>query len=206
MNLSVQTWMTMVTLLQKTGKTEKASDRIDERMKKYHANGHKVFVIWEKQKVKSKSKKHVINVGTILKRYKDGANYDVNCDEPVSYNEKIKSWGFSWKPKKRQIKSKESSSKATTFIRCINIRRSVSTLIWSRLWCPLRKIPWFYLILWCRNFVERLSFRRVSGDSKETVPFRKIPTPGNKVKLRYFTQWSFMIHPVMDIVIALVTY
>ena len=107
MNLSVQTWMTMVTLLQKTGKTEKASDRIDERMKKYHAKGHKVFVIWEKQKVKSKSKKHVINVGTILKRYKDGANYDVNCDEPVSYNEKIKSWGFSWKPKKRQIKSKE---------------------------------------------------------------------------------------------------
>lgn len=37
--------MSMVTLLHKTEKTEKASDRIDERMKKYHAKGQKVFVI-----------------------------------------------------------------------------------------------------------------------------------------------------------------
>ena len=39
-----------------------------------------------------------------------------------------------------------------------------------------------YLISWCANFVERHSFRIVSGDSPETVetvPFHKISTPGN---------------------------
>ena len=33
----------------------------------------------------------------------------------------------------------------------------------------LRKIPWFHLISWCGNFVERNSFRIVSGDSPETM-------------------------------------
>ena len=26
----------------------------------------------------------------------------------------------------------------------------------------------------------------------ETVPFRKISTPGNQVKLRYFSQWNYL--------------
>ena len=43
--------------------------------------------------------------------------------------------------------------------------------------------------------MERHSFRIILGDSPETkeklVPFHKIFTPGNKVKLRYFTQWMF---------------
>ena len=29
----------------------------------------------------------------------------------------------------------------------------------------------------------------IAQNSAETVPFRKISTPGNQVKLRYFTQW-----------------
>ena len=33
----------------------------------------------------------------------------------------------------------------------------------------LRRIPKFYLISWCANFVERHSFRRVSGDSPKTL-------------------------------------
>ena len=45
----------------------------------------------------------------------------------------------------------------------------------------LRKIPSFHLISWCGNFVVRQNYA-------ETVPFHKIPTPGNQVKLRYFSQ------------------
>ena len=33
----------------------------------------------------------------------------------------------------------------------------------------LRKIPLLYLIFWCGNFVERYSFRIVSGESPETI-------------------------------------
>ena len=33
----------------------------------------------------------------------------------------------------------------------------------------LRKIPYFHLISWCGNFMERHSFRIVSGDSPETM-------------------------------------
>ena len=33
----------------------------------------------------------------------------------------------------------------------------------------LRKIPKFHLISWCRNFVERHSLRRVSGELSETL-------------------------------------
>ena len=34
---------------------------------------------------------------------------------------------------------------------------------------PLRKIPWFHLISWCGNFVERHSFHIILGDSPETM-------------------------------------
>ena len=47
---------------------------------------------------------------------------------------------------------------------------------------PLCKIPYFYLISWCGNFVERHSFRIVSGESPKTMrklSFHKISTPGN---------------------------
>ena len=37
---------------------------------------------------------------------------------------------------------------------------------------PLRKIRKYHLIFWCGNFVERHSFRRVSGDSPE--PLQKL--------------------------------
>ena len=43
--------------------------------------------------------------------------------------------------------------------------------------------------------MERYSFHIVSGDSRfaqnyaKTVPFHKISTPGDSVKLRYFSQW-----------------
>ena len=33
----------------------------------------------------------------------------------------------------------------------------------------LRKIPKFYLISWCGNFVERYNFSRILGDSPETL-------------------------------------
>ena len=42
----------------------------------------------------------------------------------------------------------------------------------------LRKIPAFHVTSWCGNFVERHSFRRVSGESAEAAPFHKITTPG----------------------------
>ena len=32
-----------------------------------------------------------------------------------------------------------------------------------------KKVPWFYLISWCGNFVEGHSFRIVLGDSPETM-------------------------------------
>ena len=51
------------------------------------------------------------------------------------------------------------------------------------------KISKFYLISWCRNFAENLSFSRVSGGT-ETVPCHKISTPGNYLKFRYFMHWK----------------
>ena len=53
----------------------------------------------------------------------------------------------------------------------------------------LGKIKKLHLISLCGNFVEKHSFRRVSGDA-ETVPFRKISTAENCVKFRYYTQWK----------------
>ena len=71
------------------------------------------------------------------------------------------------------------------------LNKTTNFLKWD-LWTliSLRKIPKFYLISWYENFVERRSFRMVSfaRNYAETVPFHKISTPGNQVKLRYFTQ------------------
>ena len=53
------------------------------------------------------------------------------------------------------------------------------------------------------NFVERHSFRIVSGDYAETVPFHKMSTPRNQVKLRNFTQcknqkiWRRKFHEII---------
>ena len=61
----------------------------------------------------------------------------------------------------------------------------------------LWKTPYSHLIFRFGNFVERLSFRIVSGELRyaqnyaETVPFRKISTQGNYVKLQYFSQCMF---------------
>ena len=58
-------------------------------------------------------------------------------------------------------------------------------------WCHTKKAK-FGLISWCKTFVERHPFRRISGhlspNSMETVLFHKISTPGNQVKFRYFMQ------------------
>ena len=50
------------------------------------------------------------------------------------------------------------------FMHKINVTHFV--LISSLVLC---KIPKFHLISWCGNFVERLSFRRVSGESPKTL-------------------------------------
>ena len=39
----------------------------------------------------------------------------------------------------------------------------------------LRKTPRFHPISWCENFVERCSFRRVSGGSRKQGPSTKFP-------------------------------
>lgn len=72
----------------------KASHRLAERMKNYHAKKHsykiykkgeKVFVRCKKQKSgKGKPIKHAIMVATILKRYKDNSNYNILLDNPES--------------------------------------------------------------------------------------------------------------------------
>ena len=56
----------------------------------------------------------------------------------------------------------------------------------------LRKIPKFHLIFWYGNFVERHGFCIISGEWPEAMrklPFHKICTTWNSVKLCYFTQW-----------------
>ena len=53
-----------------------------------------------------------------------------------------------------------------TIILYNHIKQSVQRDI---LWFALQKIPQFYLIFWCENFVERNSFRIVSSDSSETL-------------------------------------
>ena len=59
----------------------------------------------------------------------------------------------------------------------------------------LFKIPTFHLNSPCGNFVESNKFRIVSGKSPEItrkLPFHKISTPGNWVKLRYFMHWVLL--------------
>ena len=43
------------------------------------------------------------------------------------------------------------------------------------------------------------SFGRFARNYAETLPFRKIFTPGNQVKLRYFSQWKCMEECIQDI-------
>ena len=44
-------------------------------------------------------------------------------------------------------------------------------------------------ILWKAQFPH--SFGRIARNYAETMTFRKISTPGNQVKLRYFSQWKW---------------
>ena len=60
---------------------------------------------------------------------------------------------------------------------------SVKTFCWVLL--KTFKMPNFYLIFWCGNFVERQflkSFEWIARNLVGTVPFHKISTPGNQVK------------------------
>ena len=52
---------------------------------------------------------------------------------------------------------------------------------------PLREIPWFHLISWCGNFVERHSFRIVSGESPKTMRKLCLATKflHQKIRLNY---------------------
>ena len=69
----------------------KASDRLDERMQRYHAKKtltkftrkEIVFVRSKKRKGKKRSDR-VIESGTVIRRYKDEANYNLRIDEPNS--------------------------------------------------------------------------------------------------------------------------
>ena len=60
---------------------------------------------------------------------------------------------------------------------------------------PLQKIPWFHLISWCGIFCGKAqflrSFERITWNYIEALPFHKISTTENLVKLRYFTCESF---------------
>ena len=67
---------------------QKASDRLDDRVKKSHKRKNfnklykkdqKVFVKCEKRRGR-KSARHMILVGSFLKRYKDNTNYDIEME------------------------------------------------------------------------------------------------------------------------------
>jgi len=69
----------------------KASDRLDERMKRSHAKkysykkyekGDRVFVKCKKQRGKGKSTRHMILVGSILKRYRNDSTYEISMEGP----------------------------------------------------------------------------------------------------------------------------
>ena len=51
----------------------------------------------------------------------------------------------------------------------------------------LRKTPYFHLISWCENFVEKYSFRIVSGESPETMRKLCLSTkfPHQKIRWNY---------------------
>ena len=51
----------------------------------------------------------------------------------------------------------------------------------------LRKIPYFYLISWCENLWKSIVGQIVRNHA-ETVPFHKIFTSRNLVKLLYFSR------------------
>ena len=48
--------------------------------------------------------------------------------------------------------------------------------------------PDFLVCKFCGKEQFPHSFGRIARNYAETVPFRKISTPGNQVKLRYFSQ------------------
>ena len=49
--------------------------------------------------------------------------------------------------------------------------------------------PDFLVWKFCGKAQFPHNFGRFARNYAETVPLRKIPTPGNQVKLRYFSQW-----------------
>ena len=49
----------------------------------------------------------------------------------------------------------------------------------------LRKIAWFHLISWCGNFLERHSFRIVSGDSPKTMRKLYLSTKSPHQEIRW---------------------
>ena len=53
----------------------------------------------------------------------------------------------------------------------------------------LHKVAYFYLIFWCKLFVETYS-SEIARNFDETVHLHKIFIPGYQSKLRYFEQWN----------------
>ena len=73
--------------------------------------------------------------------------------------------------------------------------KQTKTSFWLIILIPLPyslgKRPKFHLIFGCGNFVEKRSFRRVSGDSSDTLwkLCVSIKFPHQEMKSWYFTQW-----------------
>ena len=67
------------------------------------------------------------------------------------------------------------------------ISRITSSEYFALLNTSLQKIPYFHLIS-CGKAQFPHSLGRITRNYAETLPFHKISTPGNWVKLRYFLQ------------------
>ena len=89
----------------------------------------------------------------------------------------------------RLITTEKTKKKPEVILACKQFEKQVHTLC---------KIPSFHLISWCRNFVERHSFRIVLGNLPETL--RKLciyaKFPHQKIRWNYgiLNKDSFSIH------------
>ena len=64
----------------------------------------------------------------------------------------------------------------------------------KKLQITMRKVPQFHLIPWCGNFVERRSFRIVSGDSPKTMRNCAFPQHFHTRKLGEITVFQVVAH------------
>ena len=82
-------------------------------------------------------------------------------------------------------------------VQCMyNVRIMYNVSIARSLLLRLRKMPQSHLISWCRNFVERYSFRIVLGESPETMRKLCLSTkfPHLEIRWNYSILRSVRIH------------